>query len=75
MSTAHNVDYTAAMEVCSNIKDTLTTISLPERYSGVSSAILKAAVGENSKILPTSKLLQVTPLCCKITYNIINRWE
>jgi len=52
-------DYAAALEVCINIKNTLSVIKVPERYSGVTTGILKAAVGDGSGILATSKLLQV----------------
>jgi hypothetical protein len=55
----HNCDFVAALEVATNIKDTLSVIKSPERYSGVSASILKASVGESSHILPISRLLEV----------------
>jgi hypothetical protein len=56
---AHHCDFTAALEVATNIKETLSVIKTPERYSGVSASILKASVGETSHILPISRLLEV----------------
>lgn len=53
------MDFAAAMGVCLNLKDTLSAISVPEKYSGVKTGILEAAVGEDTKVLPTSRLLHV----------------
>jgi hypothetical protein len=55
----YNCDFVAALEVATNIKDTLSVIKSPERYSGASASILKASVGESSHILPISRLLEV----------------
>ena len=45
--------------MCTNIRNTLATIGYTERYSGFRQGILKASVGDATKVLPTSRLLEV----------------
>jgi hypothetical protein len=52
-------DYAAALEVCHNLRDTLSAIGVKERYSGVTSGILQAVVGETTEVLPLSQLIEV----------------
>jgi hypothetical protein len=56
---AHDADYATALDACKNVKETLAAMGTSHRYTGVSAGVLKSVVGEKTKVLPISRLLEV----------------
>ena len=55
----NNADYVTALDACYNLKDTLAAMRIRHRYDGVSTRMIKSVIGENTKVLPISRLLEV----------------
>ena len=56
----NNADYITALDdACYNLKETLAAMGVGHRYDGVSAGMIKLVVGEDTKVLPISKLLEV----------------
>ena len=55
----NNADYVTALNACYNLKETLAAMGVGHRYDGVSAGMIKSVVGEDTKVLPISRLLEV----------------
>ena len=55
----NNADYITALDACYNLKETLAAMGVRHKYDGVSTGMIKSVVGENTKVLLFSRLLEV----------------